>query len=91
MIFYGAGEVAEIILNVINGGSRFNLNVLAVIDDDESKTHQSIMSRDIINNELTCNYNYDGILISSYKHHNTINDKLISLGYKDNKILHFFE
>ena len=91
ILFYGAGEVAEIMLYVINNSNDININVLAIIDDDELKVDNNIASYKVIKFEDKDNYDYDGILISSYTNNEIIKNKLIENNIEKEKILEFFE
>ena len=91
ILFYGAGEVAEIMLYVINNGTS-NINVKAVIDDDTLKQGTKFVNLPIISLEKVKDYeNIDGILVSSYTNIAAINKKLADFGYDKSKILNFFE
>ena len=91
LLFYGAGEVCELLLYVLNNIREIDLEILAVIDDDEEKIGSSITGVNVIRpNEIT-NYTYDGILVSSYTHNDTIKSKLLNLGIEENKIIEFFK
>jgi len=50
ILLYGAGEVAEIMLQVMNDDNNIPLEVLAVIDDDESKQNEIIVNKPVISN-----------------------------------------
>jgi len=91
ILFYGAGEVAEIMLQVMNDDEKIPLKVLAVIDDDPKKLHEIIVNLPIIQTTEINKFNHDGILISSYKHHESIHKKLINLNYPTERIIHFFD
>lgn len=91
LLLYGAGGVAEIMLQVLNEDKSIPLEVLAVIDDDEDKQNKMIIDVPIINIRRLKEINYDGILISSYSKNETIYLKLKSIGYNDNNIIRFFE
>lgn len=91
ILFYGAGEVAELMLYVINNSIECELNVLAVIDDDQSKIGNKIASYNIIRFDNVNDYNYDGILISSYSNNEVIKNKLIQNQIEEEKILEFFD
>ena len=91
ILFYGAGEVAEIMLSVINNDKSININVLAIIDDDINKQNKTLINKTIISLEETSNYNYDAILISTYNNSSKLYKKLLELNYDENKILEFFE
>lgn len=91
VIFYGAGEVCELLLYVINNVKEISLDVLAIIDDDEKKIGLSITGINIIDIKDINNYEYDGVLVSSYTHNDKIKKKLVDLGIDDNKIVEFFK
>lgn len=88
ILLYGAGEVAEIILHVINSNQDIPLSVVAVIDDDLEKNN--IAQLKIIRLNEYQEYLHDGIFISSYTHHDTIKQKLMDVHYPKNKIIEFF-
>ncbi len=90
VLFYGAGEVCEMLLSVLNSDQSIDLDVIAVIDDDNKKIGKKILDKDIISlNEIT-NLSYDGILISTYTHTDTIYQKLIEQNIDKEKIVSFF-
>ena len=91
ILLYGAGEVAEIMLQVINDDTRLPLQVLLVVDDDPIKTGTYTSKISIVNSSQLDSISYDGVLISSYKHQKTIKQKLINLGVSESKIITFFE
>ncbi len=90
ILLYGAGEVAEIMLHVINDHQSFPLKVLAVIDDDKNRQDQILVNTDIVSIDQIKHFEHDGILISSYKHHEKIKHKLLDINYPNNKIIEFF-
>lgn len=91
LLLYGAGEVAEIMLQVMNDDNTLPLEVLAVIDDNTSKKGEIIVNLPIIQKEDICLFIHDGILVSSYKHHEVINSNLKSISYPEEKIINFFD
>jgi predicted transcriptional regulator len=91
ILLYGAGEVAEIFLQVIIGDKNIPIKVVAVIDDDCSKQGQFLLSTPIMSLDLIKNINYDGILIASYTNKNQILINLLNHNHDRNKILNFFE
>lgn len=91
IILYGAGEVAEIMLQVMNDDNQIPLEVVAVIDDNKDRVGDKLVNLPIITlNELS-KYSHDGIMISSYKHHETIHKNLVKIDYPKSKIIHFFD
>jgi len=91
VLFYGAGEVAEIMVYVVNNTPDLDLNILAIIDDDEEKIGINMVNIPIISSDDISKYNYDGILVSSYTHSKAIAKKLESLNIPKEKIIKFFE
>lgn len=76
IIMYGAGEVAGIILDVLRSELITNIKVLAVIDDDINKQGKFISNIEIIPLDRIREFEYDEILVSSYKQQNQILGKL---------------
>lgn len=91
ILLYGAGEVAEILLQSIVTDKSIPIEVLAVVDDDFNKQGHDLMSYKIISLDTLSKIDHDGILISSYSNKGPIMNKLISNNYDKNKILQFFE
>ena len=91
ILLYGAGEVAEIILSVLNDDNQLPLEVLAVIDDDKNKSGNVLVNVPIITKDQIKDIRHDGILISSYTHHEKLSSNLKMMDYNEAKILHFFD
>ena len=91
ILLYGAGEVAEIMLQVMNDDNNIPLEVLAVVDDDINRQNEIIVNLPIINKEIINQYVHDGILVSSYKHHEVIRKNLVEINYPLEQILEFFD
>ncbi len=91
ILLYGAGEVAEIMLQVMNDDNNIPLVVLAVVDDDIKRQSEVIVNLPIISKENINQYDHDGILVSSYKHHEVIRRNLVEINYPLEQILEFFE
>lgn len=91
ILLYGAGEVAEIMLQVMNDDNNIPLEVLAVVDDDINRHNEVIVNLPIIGKENINQYDHDGILVSSYKHHEVIRRNLVEMNYPLEQILEFFE
>lgn len=91
VIFYGAGEVSDIILQTIKDDKNLNINVLGVIDDDTNKQNTYIINHLISLKELIKQTKHDAIIIASYTNQKIMYDKLIKMGYKEEKILYFFK
>jgi len=91
ILLYGAGEVAEIILQSITIDRDVDIDILGIIDDDLVKQNTSLVNTHIIPIESVFNIEHDGVLISSYTNRKVIMDKLLNHNYDKNKILNFFE
>ena len=91
ILLYGAGEVAEIMLQVMNDDNNIPLKVLAVVDDDMNRQEEFIVNFPIISKENINQFDHDGILVSSYKHHEVIRKNLVEINYPSEQILEFFE
>jgi DNA-binding MarR family transcriptional regulator len=90
ILLYGAGEVAEIMLQVIHNDNSIPLEVIAVIDDDKSKQNEMIIQTPIFSIDEIKNIKHDGILISSYKHHEIIQMRLENIHYNNKNVINFF-
>jgi len=91
ILLYGAGEVAEIILQVIQSDSSTSLVVLGVVDDNPEKKGKYIVNTKVIMSNQIIDYIHDGILISSYTHHEAIFNKLMGVNYNRRMIIDFFD
>src|SRR5690554_5163137 len=91
LLLYGAGEVAELFLLVLNDKELSPINILAIIDDDEKKQGHFLVNYPIINKDDIKKYKHDGILISSYRNRDVIYNNLLSIGYNKKNILMFFD
>lgn len=91
ILLYGAGEVAEILLQTLELNNDIPINIVAVIDDDISKQQELLVGKKVIQLGLIKKYKHDGILISSYSNRKQILNNLVSLNYNTKKILQFFE
>ena len=91
ILFYGAGEVAEILLYVIRTSPKTNIKVLAIIDDNKEKQNTLLTNKNIISIDEINNYQYDGILISSYTNNTSIKEKLYNTNIDKDKVIEFFK
>lgn len=91
ILLYGAGEVAEILLQTILIDSQIPISVIAVIDDETSKQGKILVNTKIISLNNIGEYQFDGILISSYTNQKLILEKLLAINYNKQNILHFFD
>lgn len=87
ILFYGAGEVAETILSIINERVDKPLKVLALIDDSKDR---NLLGYKIISREEIDKYDHDGIVITSYTFEDDIRKKLEEINYPGEKIKGFF-
>jgi FlaA1/EpsC-like NDP-sugar epimerase len=90
ILLYGAGEVAEILLQAIIIDRNIEVSVLAVVDDDLIKQDKDLIGIPIISLDKISDFGHDGILISSYTNHLIIHNKLLEHNYPKDKIIHFF-
>lgn len=91
ILLYGAGEVAEIMLQVVNNDNTLPLEVLALIDDNPFKKDLIIFNLPVIQKEHINRFEHDGILVSSFKHYEAINANLGLIKYPSEKIINFFD
>lgn len=90
ILLYGAGEVAETILGVINGRDSEALHVVAIIDDNRDKQGKKLLGYRIISGEEISKYQHDGIVITSYTFEDDIIKRLNELIYPPDRIERFF-
>lgn len=91
LVFYGAGEVCELLLNTIKEDYNSKLEVIAVIDDNIDKQDTLLVNTLITSFNSLNSLTYDALLISTYTNHEEIYNKLVNSGYDINKILYFFK
>jgi FlaA1/EpsC-like NDP-sugar epimerase len=91
ILLYGAGEVAEIILQVMNDDLTLPLEVLAIIDDNGSRSGEAFVNLPVISLSDISHFDHDGILISSYTHHEIIFNNLKLIEYPTKQVIHFFD
>ncbi|WP_422484810.1 winged helix-turn-helix transcriptional regulator [Gudongella sp. DL1XJH-153] len=90
ILLYGAGEVAEIILNVVNNTEDIDMKVQAIVDDDLEKRGTELLGYPVISKVDIKKYEHDGVMVSSYTFENIIRSHLLQMGYEDEKIIQFF-
>lgn len=90
LIFYGAGDVAEILLQTINDDNSIPIQVAGVIDDDINKQNNVIVNNKIQTIDSIESINHDAIMIASYNHHEKILEKLLNKNYPIDRIVYFF-
>ena len=88
---YGAGEVAEILLQSIMVDKSIPIKILGIIDDDLHKQKYVLLGTQIVSLDKALERSHDGILVSSYTHRDKILNKLYSIEYNKNKIIQFFD
>ncbi len=91
ILFYGAGEVAEILLQTINDDHSLPVTVVGVIDDSVDKQGNVIVNNIIQGIDIIKTTNHDCILIASYTNHDVMYNKLMDLNYPEDKIVYFFK
>jgi DNA-binding MarR family transcriptional regulator len=90
ILLYGAGEVAEILLQTITTDRRIPINVVGVVDDDLTKLGEYLVNTKIVSPNEIDHLPHDGILISSFMNNELILSKLLNQEYDQSKILQFF-
>lgn len=90
ILLYGAGDVADIILLVINSESDIKIDVIGIIDDNPMKHGQKIFNTNIVGLKDLENLNHDAVLIASYAYYEKMYENLININYDKNKILKYF-
>ncbi|WP_026400265.1 MarR family winged helix-turn-helix transcriptional regulator [Acholeplasma equifetale] len=90
IILYGAGVVTDIIIQTLNYDNSLEIQIVGIVDDDISKYGRKIQNFYIqpVNNIF--DITHDGILVSSYLHHTSIENKLKESNYNASKIISLF-
>ncbi|MBN3489966.1 winged helix-turn-helix transcriptional regulator [Acholeplasma equirhinis] len=91
IILYGAGDVTDILLQTLNYDKSLNLEIVAIVDDNKSKQNTKMYGIEILPTSELTKLKHDGVLVSSYLHHDKILEHLKSLNYDQSKIIHFFK
>lgn len=91
ILLYGAGEVAEILLQSILTKNNNTIEVICVIDDDINKQGKTLLNTPIVSIDNIDVIEHDGILVSSYNNRFQITSKLILKNYPKEKIINFFD
>ena len=91
ILLYGAGEVAEILLQSILLDKNMPIKISAIIDDDQNKQNHTLINTKIISLKEINAIPHDGILISSYTNNDIMLSKLKQANYDNSKILQFFD
>jgi DNA-binding MarR family transcriptional regulator len=90
IMMYGAGEVATLLVSVINRNYENDLNIIAIIDDDQLKAGAIFINIPIISLRDINEFNYDGLVIASHNHHDDMIINLKQINFDENKIITFF-
>jgi DNA-binding MarR family transcriptional regulator len=91
LLLYGAGEVCELLISTINSNEDLCLTCKAIIDDDTFKLGKNLLGIPIIGLSEIELYENDALLISSYKHKDSILNNLNVINFNRNKIINFFD
>jgi DNA-binding MarR family transcriptional regulator len=89
--FYGAGETARVIINVLNNIPELDFKLMFLIDDDINKQGKRFMGYDVVGCEDIGKYDIDAIVITSCVYEKEIRNKLRKLNYPYEKIISFFD
>ena len=90
-VFYGAGETAKVIINVLNDMPKLDFKLLFLIDDDINKQGKKFEGYDVVSNVSIKKHDIDAIIITSCVYEKEIRNKLKKLKYPDEKIISFFD
>ncbi|AIO18602.1 hypothetical protein KQ51_00722 [Candidatus Izimaplasma bacterium HR1] len=88
--FYGAGEVAEILLGSIILEHADRIRIIGVIDDDINKQGKLLQGIRICSNEVLLDKTFDAIVVSSFTNQREIEEKLKQLNISKKNIIKFF-
>lgn len=91
IIFYGAGEVSEILLQTINDDHSLPIEVVGLVDDNLDKQGKVIVNNIVLPTDSINKIEHDCIMISSYTNHGLIYQKLMDMNYPEEKIVYFFK
>ena len=91
VIFYGAGDVAEILLQTIKDDQSIPINVVGLIDDNVDKQGVKLVDIMIESNDIIKNVHHDAVMVTSYTKNYEIYSKLRNLKYPKDKIINFFK
>jgi len=91
IILYGAGDVSDVLLRTLNYDPDLNIEVVGIIDDNPKKQNTEIYGIPIVSSNRLFDIEHDAVLISTYLHKDKIEDKLKTLNYNTNKIIHLFK
>lgn len=90
IILYGAGVVTDIIVQTLNYDQVLDIEIIGIVDDDISKHGIKIQDIEVKPILEIFDNEHDGVLVSSYSHHESIEEKLMNLNYNSKKIIKLF-
>lgn len=90
ILLYGAGEVAQTILSVLRDKETLSINIVGLIDDDETKKNKKLLGYKIISRDDIEKYDHDAIVITSYTYEDDIRRRLEEIGYDGDRVVRFF-
>jgi len=90
-VFYGAGETAKVIINVIKDMPKLDFKLMFLVDDNINKQREKFEGYDVVGNMNIKEYDIDAIIITSCVYEKEIRNKLKKLKYLDEKIISFFD
>ena len=90
IILYGAGVVTDIIVQTLNYDQVLDIEIIGIVDDDISKHGIKIQDIEVKPILEIFDNEHDGVLVSSYSHHESIEKKLMNLNYNSKKIIKLF-
>ena len=89
-MLYGAGEVAETIIEVVRDNKDSGLNIVAIVDDDKAKIGTEMLGYKVVSINNISGINHDAIIITSYTYEEDISKKLMEAGYPRDEQLGFW-
>ena len=87
---YGAGEMGELFLDVIESNPSLNWKIEGFLDDDKQKHTLAFKGLKVLPPSSITELDYDLVLITSYNHHDKLKEALLSVGIPMQKIKGFF-
>lgn len=87
--FYGAGEVAELLLKILKS-NQLELSIVGILDDDIEKQGCMIQGVEVFTPKILETDMVRGVIITSYTYEEDILKKLKVMKYPQNKIIKYF-
>ena len=91
IVLYGAGEVAEILIQAMRDEPELKTIIVGVVDDDPNKQGKSFYDVTINSSGMLTKVEHDGVLVASYRHNEAIYNKLIKQSYPKHQIIRYFD